>query len=105
MNLAELSLAADALLARYGLDSKGWSFGYADLPHSAGAADFSSRSIALSAAYAAAASPYRARMVLLHEIAHAIAGPQAGHGREWKNICYSIGGDANPEAPPLRFFF
>lgn len=32
---------------------------------------------------------------VLHEIAHGIAGPSAGHGVEWKVACLSIG--ARPE--------
>ena len=33
---------------------------------------------------------------LLHEIAHALAGPKAGHRYEWKRICLQIG--ATPSA-------
>jgi hypothetical protein len=33
---------------------------------------------------------------LLHEIAHALAGPKAGHGPSWKAIAVRIG--ANPRA-------
>lgn len=32
--------------------------------------------------------------VLLHEIAHAIAGYEAGHGKEWARIARAIGCDA-----------
>lgn len=32
---------------------------------------------------------------ILHEIAHALAGPQAGHGPAWKSVCRAIG--ANPD--------
>jgi predicted SprT family Zn-dependent metalloprotease len=36
--------------------------------------------------------------VLLHEIAHAIAGHAAGHGPEWKSVCRKIGAMPNPKA-------
>jgi len=32
---------------------------------------------------------------LMHEIAHALAGPGVGHGQKWKDICVQIG--AKPE--------
>lgn len=32
---------------------------------------------------------------VLHEIAHALAGPSAGHGPEWKAMCRTVG--ARPE--------
>lgn len=32
---------------------------------------------------------------ILHEIAHALAGPDAGHGPRWKEMCQKVG--ANPE--------
>ncbi len=34
--------------------------------------------------------------VLLHEVAHALAGHEAGHGYEWKRVCLRIG--ARPQA-------
>lgn len=33
--------------------------------------------------------------VILHEIAHGIAGHKAGHGFEWKRVCVDIGADPN----------
>lgn len=48
--------------------------------------------------------------VILHEIAHALAGHTAGHGKEWQAVCRQIG--ARPErcystatvtTPPPRF--
>lgn len=44
---------------------------------------------------------------ILHEVAHALAGPGAGHGPEWKRIARKLG--ANPEAqnegeaPPSKY--
>jgi predicted SprT family Zn-dependent metalloprotease len=32
--------------------------------------------------------------VILHEIAHALAGPRSGHGPEWQRIARSIGSSA-----------
>jgi predicted SprT family Zn-dependent metalloprotease len=48
--------------------------------------------------------------VILHEIAHALAGPRTGHGPEWKRIARSIGCSAqrcysltDTVQPPGRF--
>jgi predicted SprT family Zn-dependent metalloprotease len=48
--------------------------------------------------------------VILHEIAHALAGPRTGHGREWEEVARSIGCSAqrcysvtSTVQPPGRF--
>lgn len=35
------------------------------------------------------------RDTILHEIAHALAGPAAGHGEAWKRVCRRIGAKPN----------
>lgn len=37
---------------------------------------------------------------LLHEIAHALAGPLAGHGPVWKAACVRVGARPERLAPP-----
>lgn len=37
----------------------------------------------------------RNELLMLHEIAHIIAGKNAGHGEEWKRICLELGGTLN----------
>lgn len=39
-------------------------------------------------------TPERLKNTILHEIAHAIAGPDAGHGPVWKRVAREIGCDA-----------
>ena len=58
--------------------------------------------IYLTIDYVVHASIEEVTKTMLHEIAHTIAGPQAGHNYHWRSICRSIGGDgqrlANVEA-------
>lgn len=49
--------------------------------------------IALSKTIAKVADENFVRTVILHEIAHALAGRGEGHGYKWRRICLSIGGD------------
>ena len=50
--------------------------------------------IAISKVFAVFATDAEFKNTVLHEIAHAIAGIDAGHGPEWKRIALEIGCDA-----------
>jgi predicted SprT family Zn-dependent metalloprotease len=45
--------------------------------------------------FAVFANDAKFKNTVLHEIAHAIAGPEAGHGSQWKRIAHQIGYDRN----------
>lgn len=51
--------------------------------------------ITLSTAYIEAGTRESVMETILHEIAHALAGPSAGHGPEWKKIALSIGSNGS----------
>ena len=54
--------------------------------------DFEHRTIHLDGGYLTAAGPERGDAVILHEIAHALAGPDVeDHGPEWQAIARAIG--------------
>lgn len=55
--------------------------------------------IEISRPLTAQISVEQARDTILHEIAHAIAGRQAGHGPLWRKIHRSIGGSAARTVP------
>ena len=62
---------------------------------SLGLCRYSLKQVELSRHFAAAHSEPDIRDVILHEIAHALAGHEAAHGPRWKAICRQLG--ARPE--------
>ena len=59
----------------------------------------------LSRMHAVQKPPELVTEVILHEIAHALAGPEAGHGPEWKAIAIRLGArprSRTPESEEMR---
>lgn len=81
--------------AEHGIEERGWLFGFKSLRACAGVCDFSLRTIYLSRQYICDPTvPLVAiQNTILHEIAHVLAGWQAGHNKEWVRIAKSIGCD------------
>ena len=73
------------------LPSGGWRFGFDNARRRAGACDYRGRRITLSKHLVASGSLEDARQVLLHEIAHALAGSRAAHGPRWRAVAQRIG--------------
>lgn len=88
--LHEVSDMAEQLLSAH-LGPGGWTFGFDHARRRAGACDYAKRRITVSRYLAAGFSADDARQVLLHEIAHAIAGHRAAHGPRWKAVAARIG--------------
>lgn len=82
--------AADRLLRAH-LGGAAWSFDFDRATRRAGLCDFRARRITLSRHFAARATEHEVRQVLLHEIAHALAGPHAGHGARWRALARELG--------------
>ncbi|TFD52059.1 M48 family peptidase [Cryobacterium frigoriphilum] len=82
---------ADALIVLH-LDP-GWSFGFDNAKKRAGLCSFSSKSITVSRYLAARYDDDDVHQILLHEVAHALAGPRAGHGPKWKKVALALGYD------------
>ena len=80
---------AEALI-RLHLDPS-WSFDFDAAKRRAGQCDFTNKRITLSRYLTAAADDDEVHQTLLHEVAHAMAGPKVGHGAEWRQIAASIG--------------
>lgn len=80
---------AEALI-RMHLDP-GWSFGFDAAKKRAGACDYAKRRITLSRYLAELHEDDDVHQTLLHEVAHAMAGHEAGHGPEWRRIAREIG--------------
>lgn len=81
---------AHDLISHY-LDDRVWTFGFDHAKMRAGLCDFRKKRISLSRFLAARYDGEEVRQVLLHEIAHALAGSKAGHGPKWKAQAKAIG--------------
>ena len=81
---------AEALITMH-LDASQWSFGFDRATTRAGLCNYQSKRITVSRHLAARYEDDEIHQVLLHEVAHAIAGPKAGHGPRWKTIAKDLG--------------
>ncbi|MCU1550216.1 MAG: hypothetical protein JWR36_776 [Glaciihabitans sp.] len=83
---------AEALIALH-LDPKVWSFGFDNAKTRAGLCSFAIHRITVSRYLAGRYEDDEIHQILLHEIAHALAGPRAGHGARWRTIASNLGYD------------
>ncbi len=81
---------ANALIALH-LDPAVWSFGFDRATTRAGLCSYTSHRITVSRHLAGRYDDDEIHQVLLHEVAHALAGPAAGHGQLWKAIARDLG--------------
>lgn len=80
---------ADALIALH-LDPS-WSFGFDNAKKRAGLCNYTHKRITVSRYLAARFGDDEIHQILLHEVAHALAGPAAGHGPSWKSTARGLG--------------
>jgi predicted SprT family Zn-dependent metalloprotease len=83
---------ADALIALH-LDPTVWSFGFDNAKTRAGLCSFSNHRITVSRYLAGRYEDDEIHQILLHEVAHALAGPRVGHGARWRSIAKELGYD------------
>ncbi len=88
--LETVRLLAEELIAEH-LGSGTWSFGFDHAKTRAGQCDFARRRITVSRHLVTRFSDADVEQVLLHEVAHALAGARAGHGPAWKRTASAIG--------------
>ncbi|MEJ8285607.1 MULTISPECIES: SprT-like domain-containing protein [Curtobacterium] len=81
---------AEALITEH-LGAGSWAFGFDHAKTRAGQCDFARKRITVSRHLAARFSDDDVEQVLLHEVAHALAGARAGHGPKWKRTAAAIG--------------
>ena len=92
--LAEVETLARTLLARHraaGDLTRAWTFGFDLAPSRAGVCRYAERRIHLAVAFALRAPRSEIEDTVLHEIAHAIVGPDHGHDAVWKAKAREIG--------------
>jgi predicted SprT family Zn-dependent metalloprotease len=94
MDLKELVELAELRLKEHGLTD--WTFRLGRAKRRLGVCNHRYMRIEISAYYALNNSNESVLDTLLHEIAHAIAGPAAGHGPDWKAVAARLG--ATPRA-------
>ena len=80
---------ANRLFQQHGLVN--YSFGFDRAVRRAGLCNYTQKRITLSKHFVANSDMDAVEQVLLHEIAHALAGQSAGHGRFWKKMASEIG--------------
>jgi predicted SprT family Zn-dependent metalloprotease len=80
---------AEALLKAH-LDTS-WTFRFDNAKRRAGLCDYTHKRISVSRYLAARYDDDTNHQTLLHEVAHALAGPSAGHGPRWKAIARELG--------------
>lgn len=68
-----------------------WTFAFDNAKRRAGLCDYTNRRIQVSRYLSAKFADDEVHQVLLHEIAHAMVGHDAGHGTEWQRIAREIG--------------
>ena len=94
MDLKELGDIASREMLKHGL--LGWTFGLAKTKRRLGVCHYRTKRIEIAEYYAQNSPPGTVLDTLLHEIAHAIAGPAARHGPAWKAVAVRLG--ATPRA-------
>ncbi|MFE6995748.1 SprT-like domain-containing protein [Microbacterium sp. NPDC057659] len=88
-DLKRVRVWAEALIDLH-LDPS-WSFDFDHAKRRAGACHYTTSTITVSRYLAARFEDDEIHQVLLHEVAHALAGPAAAHGRDWKRIADDLG--------------
>lgn len=81
---------ANALIVLH-LDPAVWSFGFDNAKTRAGLCNYTNKHISVSRYLAGRYEDDEIHQVLLHEVAHAIAGSRAGHGPKWKSVAADLG--------------
>lgn len=79
-------------LIRLHLDDS-WSFAFDNAKRRAGQCDYTKKRLTVSRYLAARFDDDEIHQVLLHEVAHALAGHKAAHGPAWKRIARDLGYD------------
>lgn len=98
MTLKKTEQLALLLMNKYGLIEKGWTFRFFKSYIDAGCCDYSEKAILVSERFPPVNYEDDIRDLILHEIAHVLAGHEAHHNDKWKKMCIKVG------AKPERYF-
>ena len=97
MNLSDAEAIINSLMLEYAQNLNGWKWEWSQrMYHSFGKTIYKDKILRFSKTATQHGTAEDFRDTVLHEIAHVLAGPRAGHGRLWKRAAYAIG------AKPVR---
>ncbi|MGV8886045.1 MAG: SprT-like domain-containing protein [Microbacteriaceae bacterium] len=68
-----------------------WTFTFDNAKTRAGLCNYTDKRISVSRYLASRYDDDEIHQVLLHEVAHAMAGPRSGHGAQWKAVAADLG--------------
>jgi predicted SprT family Zn-dependent metalloprotease len=85
-----IRLVAETEMGKH-LDMSVWRFGWDSAKRRLGVCKYAEKLISLSRYFVDLHSLDEIHQVILHEVAHAIAGSDAGHGRKWKDNATKLG--------------
>lgn len=91
MDSTQARRLAEALLDTHGLAAAGWRFEFSHGLNTLGHCCWRSRTVRLSRHFVRLNDASMVRETVLHEIAHALAGPGTGHGPIWKRHARRLG--------------
>ena len=100
MDTAKAEVIANRLIREH-LSSE-WSFKWNNRKRAFGVCSYRTKTIQLSKPITTHEGEKKITDTILHEIAHAIAGHDAGHGAEWKRVARRLG--ASPTATGVITF-
>lgn len=101
MRLDDAHKLAYDLLQQH-LPGSDWDFTFFRSTTRAGECDFETGLIKMSTHFVLVYDEYAVEQIILHEIGHALAGPNKGHGSEWRKYARSIGYEGGATIKPLR---
>lgn len=94
MKLTQAQTMARELMSEHGV-ARDWKFSFDNAKKRFGRCSHQKRTIQLSAPITLLNDEAAVKDTILHEVAHALAGPGQGHNSVWKACCRQVG--ANPE--------
>ena len=97
LRLKHVALRARELMDRHGLDE--WALRFNGARRKLGECRPLQKLILISRVHALNGAPAQVTDTILHEIAHALAGPVAGHGPAWKAVARRLGATPKSCAP------
>lgn len=97
-NIIRVYQEADKQLTLWGLKEKGWKFELSRTKQMLGRCDYLTKTIEVSQ-YWLEDWP-QVEDTILHEIAHALAGPNHNHNHIWRAYAIKVGATPKPCAPP-----